>query len=409
MSVKIEEKNNQSPSEPSSSHATARSLTPTSPEPFSIYTPREKWFIVSLIAFGGLFSPFTANIYLPAIPALTRAFHKSTELINVTIGRRPIFSGCLLILSLSCIGLALVPTSAYWLLVVLRCVQAAGSASTIALGAGVIGDIATPVERGGFFGIYNIGPNLGPALGPVIGGLLSDHMGWRAIFWFLSIASMTCFVILVLFLPETLRAIVGNGATVPSKIYRPLIPVVGRTQGDKPPNTQCATKKPFRNPLLLLKHWDIVLLLVMNGVVSSLYYGAVADARGQDEDSLDIRTEQGVAQDFPIEKARLRLVPYLMLAMTASLAGYGWCVEKKVNLAGPLLLQAAVGFVAMAVMSADQTLIIDWVPNQSSSVTACNNLLRCTMGAALVAVMDVILDGIGAGWTIREEALAEAN
>ncbi len=55
MSVKIEEKNNQSPSEPSSSHVTARSLTPTSPEPFSIYTPREKWFIVSLIAFGGLF------------------------------------------------------------------------------------------------------------------------------------------------------------------------------------------------------------------------------------------------------------------------------------------------------------------------------------------------------------------
>ncbi len=29
------------------------------------------------------------------------------------------------------------------------------------IGAGVIGDIATPVERGGFFGIYNIGPNVG--------------------------------------------------------------------------------------------------------------------------------------------------------------------------------------------------------------------------------------------------------
>ncbi len=31
-------------------------------------------------------------------------------------------------------------------------------------------------------------------------------------------------------------------------------------------------------------------------------FKAVADARGQDEDSLDIRTEQGVAEDFPIEK-----------------------------------------------------------------------------------------------------------
>ena len=49
-------------------------------------------------------------------------------------GRRPIMAACLFVLSLSCIGLALVPTSAYWLLLVLRCLQAAGSASTIAIG-----------------------------------------------------------------------------------------------------------------------------------------------------------------------------------------------------------------------------------------------------------------------------------
>lgn len=49
------------------------------------------------------------------------------------IGRRPIFLACLLLLALSCVGLALVPTSDYWLLIVLRCVQAAGSASTVAL------------------------------------------------------------------------------------------------------------------------------------------------------------------------------------------------------------------------------------------------------------------------------------
>jgi hypothetical protein len=66
----------------------------------------EKWLIVGMIAFAGLFrhvdwhwmdviilinkrlglhSPFTANIYFPAIPTLTVAFHKSTELINLTV------------------------------------------------------------------------------------------------------------------------------------------------------------------------------------------------------------------------------------------------------------------------------------------------------------------------------------
>lgn len=49
-------------------------------------------------------------------------------------GRRPIMFACLLTLSLSCVGLAVVPTSAYWLLMFLRCLQAIGSASTVALG-----------------------------------------------------------------------------------------------------------------------------------------------------------------------------------------------------------------------------------------------------------------------------------
>jgi len=50
------------------------------------------------------------------------------------VGRRPVFLACLLTLCLSCVGLARTPTNAYWLLVILRCLQAAGSASTIALG-----------------------------------------------------------------------------------------------------------------------------------------------------------------------------------------------------------------------------------------------------------------------------------
>lgn len=50
------------------------------------------------------------------------------------VGRRPVSAICLLILTLSCVGLALVPTSDYWLLMLLRCLQATGSASTIAIG-----------------------------------------------------------------------------------------------------------------------------------------------------------------------------------------------------------------------------------------------------------------------------------
>lgn len=44
---------------------------------------------------------------------------------------------CLVILIGSCIGLAVCPTNAYWLLLVLRCVQAGGCASMIALGMSI--------------------------------------------------------------------------------------------------------------------------------------------------------------------------------------------------------------------------------------------------------------------------------
>ena len=123
-------------------------------------------------------SPLTANIYFPAIPTISEVFGRSTELINLTVtvymivqgigsyrpllpyslillqlmtilprsapmfwgtlsdryGRRPMFICCMVILSLSCVGLALVPTDAYWGLMLLRCLQAFGSASTVALG-----------------------------------------------------------------------------------------------------------------------------------------------------------------------------------------------------------------------------------------------------------------------------------
>ncbi|KAG6866038.1 hypothetical protein C0991_009135, partial [Blastosporella zonata] len=263
--------------------------------PFSIFTSREKWFIVSVVAFAGLFSPLTSNIYFPAIPTISRAFNKSTELINLTVtmyivmqglapmvwgpvsdirGRRPIFLACLFILSLTCVGLALVPVSAYWLLMLLRCIQAAGSASTIALGAGVIGDISTPKERGGFFGMFTIGPMIGPAIGPVLGGALSQHLGWRSIFWFICIASSACLVVLVLFLPETLRSLVGDGSVRPSFIHRPIIPVI-KSRGESCYESIPKAKTP-RNPFLLLVNVDIIILLTLTAIVCAVYYGFTA-------------------------------------------------------------------------------------------------------------------------------------
>lgn len=116
--------------------------------------------------------------------------------ISDQFGRRPTFLICLLILILSCVGLALMPTSAFWLLLLLRSVQAAGGASTIALGkdimiflisadysigAGVIGDVFERAERGTYFAMFNLGPMVCPlnAYIRIEGKLLRALYSWH--------------------------------------------------------------------------------------------------------------------------------------------------------------------------------------------------------------------------------------
>lgn len=115
----------------------------------------------------------------------------------------------------ACIGLA--ETKNYATLIILRCLQSAGSTSTIAIGSSVIGDITTRAERGGFMGIFQAGLLVPVAVGPVIGGAVAGSLGWRSIFWFLMIYSAVFLVVLLVLLPETLRSLVANGSVLPSQ------------------------------------------------------------------------------------------------------------------------------------------------------------------------------------------------
>lgn len=382
--------------------------------PYSIYTRREKWILVGIVGVAGLFSPLPANIYFPAIPTLTAVFNRSVEDLNLTVtiylamqgcspmlwgplsdryGRRPMFLICLLILIGSCLGLAVCPTSAFWLLLLLRAVQAGGCASTIALGAGTIGDIASVDERGGFFGMFNLGPMLAPCIGPAIGGALSENLGWRSIFWFLTIFSIGCFAMILLFLPETMRALVGNGSLKPTHlIYKPIAPIVGRkynfageTESEVSPSQ--SGSRPNANPFRLLIYPDIALTLSYTGIVYAVNYtimstisstyaatypflsesligicflatgvgmmlgstitGKLLDfdyarikKKMDDEDGQD---DLPVAHNskFPIELARLRLTPVLLLGFAASIIGWGWCIQLNSSIAGPLILQVS--------------------------------------------------------------------
>ena len=54
-------------------------------EPYTVFSHRKKWLIILLVAVAGFLSPLSSNIYFPALPVLTGAFHKSQEMINLTV------------------------------------------------------------------------------------------------------------------------------------------------------------------------------------------------------------------------------------------------------------------------------------------------------------------------------------
>lgn len=147
------------------------SASPKDDPPYHILSKKQKWNLVVFVSMAGAFSPLSSNIYFPAIDTISTDLGVSATLVALTItvymvaqgiapsvfgtfsdtfGRRLTFTISLTIYTLA--NLALAFTSSYPMLMVLRGLQAAGSAATISISAGVIADIACPGERGGFMG-----------------------------------------------------------------------------------------------------------------------------------------------------------------------------------------------------------------------------------------------------------------
>lgn len=90
------------------------------------------------------------------------------------------------------------------MLIVMRVLAGGAAASVQAVGAGTIADLWEVKERGRAMGIFYLGPLCGPLLGPIAGGALSQVWGWRSTQYFLAIYGGATWVMLLLFLPETL-------------------------------------------------------------------------------------------------------------------------------------------------------------------------------------------------------------
>ena len=188
---------------------------------YSTFSSGTKILLVLMTVFATFFSPFSSFVYLPAITPIAEYYHRSISDIDLSVtlyqvmqavaplffgdlsdqlGRRPVYMLTFAIYVGANIGLAL--QSSYAALLVLRALQSTGSSATVAIGSAVMADCTTSAERGGYITAVQASIMFAPALAPVLGGILTQYLGWRSTFWFLTIAAGVFLVIYLPLVPE---------------------------------------------------------------------------------------------------------------------------------------------------------------------------------------------------------------
>ncbi|KAK5652219.1 hypothetical protein OQA88_10716 [Cercophora sp. LCS_1] len=455
----------------------AQDATPQSEPPpdlppiYSIHSTWSKRLIVLCASLSAFFSPLTAQIYLPALNVIAEDFSVSSAQINLTVttymifqgltpmfiggfadsaGRRPAYVVCFVIYIAANIGLAL--SKNYASLLVVRCLQSAGSSSTIALCQAVVADIITSADRGQYIGITAIPVILAPSLGPVLGGVLTQYLGWRWIFWFLAIAAALNLLGMLFFFPETCRRIVGDGSAKAHPIYRTFWQMVRNRKGEGETRLQrsgsTASKAPVLrikppNPLdslKLLLHKELAILLAYSAVVFAGFYAIttampahLANLYGYDGLRIGLlylpcaggslfvtavmgplinfnyrrhaakigvavdKTRQTDLSEFPVERARLEVGMPLMVLTAAVTVAWGWAIQFKAHIAVLCVLQFLTGLGLAGFNQTVNVLIVDIYPGKAGAAVAANNLTRCLVGAAATALIVPMERGMGAG------------
>ena len=96
-------------------------------------------------------------------------------------GRKRIFT-CGMITYTAASLLSAISTSAA-MLISFRVLQGIGGAMVFSTGVAILTSVFPPQERGRVLGIYAAAVYIGLLVGPFVGGLLTQHLGWRSIFW----------------------------------------------------------------------------------------------------------------------------------------------------------------------------------------------------------------------------------
>lgn len=360
-------------------------------------------------------------------------------------GRRPVLIACFLVYILVNIGLAL--QTSYAALMVLRCLQSAGCTGSSVISVSIVADLRTRAERGKYMAYSTLGFAVGPAIGPVVGGILTKFLGWRSIFWFLAIYAGVVLLIILVFLPETCRVIVGNGSLPAQSWNRPLCEMLDPLREKSNPEYETRISLgPRMNifdgiglmfnrefalliiSITLFYCWVMAIMSTIPALLSTKYnfnslevglcylpyavggfatrwvLGGLTDwnyrrhARKVGIELQKNRQSRRQVEDMPLEKARLEIVIPLVYLSCASVLGYAWVLNFNVHIAAPLVFLFCLGISTVGMVNVTSALTIDLHVGRPGTAQAVSLCFRYLVAAGVVAGALPLVDTVGIGW-----------
>ncbi|KAJ4265655.1 hypothetical protein NW762_004949 [Fusarium torreyae] len=423
------------------------------------YKNSTKWCLTGIIALATAAAPLGSTIVYPALPVLAKEFNASETITNLSValymismaifplwwssfseefGRRSIY---LISFALFVVFSVLSAISKnITMLIIFRMCAGGASASVQSTGAGSIADLFEMFERGRAMSIFYLGPLLGPLIAPIVGGALTQEIGWQATMWFLAIYGLVVFLMILFFLPETLRR--KPEAALPTAQTEELSRM--RTMDSAKVKTKRLTKAARRfiiDPLgsLLYLRFPPVFITVLLAAIAfgSLYIVNIAIQQkfsrdpynfgqlsiglmyipsglgyitgslfgGRWIDKIMAREarkagrydENGKLIYLPED--RMRENAWVMVTVyPLALLMFGWTLRYGLHPVVPCVALLFFGVSSMLVFSAATTMLTEFIRKRSSSGVAINNFVRNTLSCIGAIVAAPWIDAIDVGW-----------
>ena len=180
--------------------------------------------LILLLAALTAVGPISTDMYLPSLPAIGIAFDVSDSMVQLTLsafiigfaigqifygplsdrfGRKRVLSAGLVVYVAG--SVACLISSNIELLIAARFGQALGASAAIVLSRAIVRDLFGGEKAARLLSLLGALMGIVPLIAPVIGGFLQIHYGWRANFGATSIVAAVLLLLVVSFLPETLK------------------------------------------------------------------------------------------------------------------------------------------------------------------------------------------------------------